>query len=93
MKQNEAIRKMLDKGVKLTSAIKILREAIPTLMFYDQTHITYELGLYFESPNLTVQSHYAKDFKFILTLKKEDVFTAEQIEANLKALREYPNLD
>jgi len=87
MKQNEVIRKMLDKGVKLTEAFKIMREAIPTLMFYDQTHITYEGGKYFESPNLAVQGTYAEDFKFVLTIKKEDVFTAEQIEANRKAIQ------
>jgi hypothetical protein len=62
-------------------------------LFYDQTHITFENGECKESPNVTVKANYYEDFKFIATIKKEDVFTTEQIEANLKALSQYPVLD
>jgi hypothetical protein len=78
---------MLDRGVEISEAFKVMKQALATLMFYDKTHITYEEGKYWENPNLTISATYAKDFKFVITIKKEDVFTPEQIEANLKALR------
>jgi hypothetical protein len=84
--QNQVFREILEEGVKWEDAMKVMNTALATLMFYDQVHVYHEFGQYHTNVNLTVKSGYGNDFKFIKTIKKEEVFTEEQIKANLNAL-------
>lgn len=84
--QNAVFKEMLEAGLKWEDASKAMSESLSTLLFYDQVNVYYEFGKVHTNVNLTIKSGYGSDFKFIRTIKKEEVFTEEQIKANLNAL-------
>ena len=56
----------------------IVEEVKNTLKAFSETNITYENGKYKELPAVGIYSTYAKDHKFIGTVRQEDIYTLEE---------------
>ncbi len=60
---------------------QLFSKIVSDLSIFDETNITYENGEFIVSPNIAILKEYAKDYKFIGTVKVDEWFTKEQIKA------------
>jgi len=64
----------------------VVEDVKSTLEIYNECNITFENGKYKVSSAICISSEYAPDHKFIGVVYANDIFTKEEIEANIAEL-------
>jgi hypothetical protein len=77
---------LLQDGATEQQAEKIANEVMTTLAVYGQTTIWYEHGRYDSTPHAILTATYAADRRMITRVKDTEVYTPEQLKANLAEL-------
>jgi hypothetical protein len=77
---------LLQDGATKAQADKIAKEIMSTLAVYETTRIWYENGEYNSTPHAILTATYAADRRMVTTIKDNEVYTPEQLKANLAEL-------
>lgn len=75
---------------KLNQLPEVTRNEVKEILTaYEECNVIFENGAYQVSPDISIKSKYAKDYKWIGTFKAKEIFTKEERKSNFKKVFGY----